>query len=548
MDNFEKDGLRELAAKSGDFDEKVKVELDELFGVAGLMRNHKTRTAIEAVQRRCQNQLLRASAVAADLFDRQGKYDDSRDCLTDWEFVDRELACFSQKNTHRDMHRVMALSWYALMYSVKEHREGRHSNAQRISGRINVLVDIVIDQLRRRCHFQLVPVWLLLRGRIRYALGRHQQSQGNDKDAEKSLGEALEAFSEALEYPAGSPETKDRSVISRTATYWTAQIVVALGRSSIAQGHLQTGYRQVMVARTLLSQIDDQVGLAFSDYLIASVLRQRLDLDSKRRAINLLLSAVEKFEEIRHERYFHRGRYELAKCYLAVGDLTEAEQTMKRRLETKALYRGDERTQRRWSGSSLLLQARICLDGGDVENAMMRANEALEEFGENSYDLKAQAWAVLGEALLQRRLLDEAIKSAWNGLDLKPADPNDRAWLRLVLCRAYCERGHVDSAQRVFKELNEDASNIENGTVKSLYEEVKKRLDQEKGSFYIRYDESEKLSYPELSLKLRGFLVRNVRQRMRNRSQEEQAEALGIKKQTLANWVTELRAANQLDE
>jgi len=69
------------------------------------------------------------------------------------------------------------------------------------------------------------------------------------------------------------------------------------------------------------------------------------------------------------------------------------------------------------------------------------------------------------------------------------------------------------------------------------------------GGFFIAHDEKDaaRLNYQTKATELRNFLVQRVRDLYRNEKLEVQAQILGIKRQTLANWLADMRKNKVLD-
>src|SRR5262249_42556507 len=161
--------------------------------------------------------------------------------------------------------------------------------------------------------------------------------------------------SKGLEYcelacrPGGEPKNR------REANFLTAILMVALARVSIDRGQLSRAWRQVLVARTMFSNLrTDQLYMAYLDFIKRAILRQWGKLDD---SIPYLEQAVSAFTEFGHERYFHRAQIELGKAYYRQHALEKATAILDRKLRPDVLHRGNANARARWEAEKDLLRA-----------------------------------------------------------------------------------------------------------------------------------------------------------------------------------------------
>jgi len=513
--------------------------------------------------------LIRARWIASDLLDRIGEYEHAGNCLLDYDEVKLWLHRFPNLPPEPNQ-RVLVrdLLWFSLLHSVAEHRKGNFESALGTAQRLQDKVEMYLRQAHQTDKQSAVRWLVELSLRFAYAHGRHLQSQGRADEAESQIGRTILFCSQAMDlicirtddllkrHPGEKAKkriTEARHKLCQGIYYWTSTALIALARAFLDQGQLKRAQRQTLVARTLIRQTENKVGIAFANYLLGSICRQLGDVDS---AIEYIENSILVFKAAGHERYFLRARYELAKAYFfratapggSIQDYQRAKEIIDSQEPTVARFRGDPKTSARWEGATLLLKARISLGLGHHEDAERQAKECLQTLGEYSKDLRAQAHAVLAEVHLSRRSFTDATRHCLAGLDLNPVDVTDSAWLTLVLCESYTRRKHFDNARRRFDEWLSMEGQVENEFMRQRAAILKRDLDAEQDSFYIPYSQAKTLRYEEANLELRAFLVRRIRTTMRGRTQEEQAEELGISRQTYSGWLTELRRENKIDD
>jgi tetratricopeptide (TPR) repeat protein len=215
----------------------------------------------------------------------------------------------------------------------------------------------------------------------------------------------------------------------------------------------------------------------------------------------------------------------------------------------RRLFRsGNEASKERWEAINSLLWARLKLARYDYAEAEVDANKCLSQIAHHSEDVRVQAYAVLGDIALAQGKYSEAIRKGHAGLALNPTDPTDRGWLMLVLCEAYLRRKHIENAKHWFGEWSQVRQRVENRLFAKRASNLEVELDAERDSFYVCYREPKELKYDVLNLQLRAVLVRHVRTFKRGSTQEEQARALGISRQTYASWLSELKKKDLIDD
>jgi tetratricopeptide (TPR) repeat protein len=472
-----------------------------------------------------QAEILRARWINADLHDHRGNYQAARVCLGDIGPVRKAIDHVSSNPDRGPSEYLMVHQlWLLLMESVADHRDGLHAKA--------------IDTTRKlRAALDFLPAgeYLDLRARVEYALGRHLQSDGQPDEAEQCFTRGIE-FCESAYVLA---ENDENTAYTR---FLTAIFVVGLARNLLARGELTRALRQTLIARTLMPK-RDRVYLAYLDFLKGATLRQLNDLP---KAIACLLRAVEVFEQENHERYFQRARYELAKAYYNQRSFEAAIATLIRQLKGTPSFTGDLHTQHRWKASKLILEARIAYELHDYAAAATNAEAAhgaLRDFPAKSSDLRALIQIERAKVALKLGKFDDAVTHCNTGLALKTDDANDRGWLLLVLTEAHLLRREIDSVNASFDRWKKIEPSVENYHILEYADQLRPRVEREASSFYVAFDATDAadLNYDALWNKLRYFLVRRVQEGHKGEKIETQAQILGVSRQTLANWMSEMR-------
>jgi tetratricopeptide (TPR) repeat protein len=321
--------------------------------------------------------------------------------------------------------------------------------------------------------------------------------------------------------------------------------MTALSRASLEQGRLERAARQLLVSGTILRSTQDQIGVGFSDYLLGCVYRQMGDWA---KSIAHLTVATERFRDLRHERYLRRTLFELTKSYLLKKDWDGAQQSLAsaKGLGEQMLFRENTATRKRSEAVGELLFARVKFATGEIAEAEACIQSCWAQIATLGADIKAQAHIIRGEILLWQKKFSSSIRECETGLRLKPADVTDRAWLILIAAEAHLRRGDLDGAKQWFSQWEMLAKEIENQILRERALKLESALDAEKASFYISYADPSEFTYEKVNQDLRRFLVQHVRAFKHGESQEEQARALGISRQTYSNWLAELRDANLL--
>jgi tetratricopeptide (TPR) repeat protein len=413
--------------------------------------------------------------------------------------------------------------------------------------------------------------------RAAFSIARHLQVLEEWPDAETELVAALhhcyqhrsEITQSMMILDPGDHEyiaqKQDLELKQKFTLFNTTVIVANLGRINVERGELLQALPQLLIARTMLLDSKDIVMRGFVDLLLGSVYRQLgapispptngVMLDPK----NLLKSAIKSFRQAQHSQLHARATLELAQHYYGLaarsGDdlvelnvhLKEAEILLKEEPEVMSKKGSKMKTGReRWDAQRFLLLARIeslrpSVDSNNRE-AMKHALMALDfSVKAGRKDLESIARLVLAELSIEEQKYDAALKYCTQVEQLHPVDRADEAWLYVVFANAWMKQGDRATAEAYFERWESMSSLVPNVHIKKKAAEVKRGLDTQLG-FYIRPNED--LNYEKLKDELKLFLVRSLNG---TGTLEEQAEKLGVDKQTLANWRVEMTKAGKLE-
>ena len=480
--------------------------------------------------------VLRTRRLLAGLYDHQGDYANARLCLGDTRKISDDLERFRPvTDEERDLFAEhVQILW---MESVADHRDGDSKKALTTTERLRALMDRLPGEL-----------FLTVRARLEYAHGRHLQTDLN-------VDEAEERFSKGLEYCEMACRTGGQSNSIEEAKFLTAILMIALARVSIDRGQLTRAWRQVLVARTMFSGLrNDPLYIAYLDFLRGSILRQWGKLAD---GIPYLEQAVRVFKESGHERYFHRAQIELAKAYYRQHALDKATGILEKSPSQDVVPEKNEHTLAkhawdRWNAEKDLLLARIAYERQYYDTARKLAENAykvLENVPKKFSNLRAVTQIVRAQVALKLRQYDAAIEYCKEGLARQPTDENDRGWLLLVLAEGYLRNRDINRAYEQMDEWKRIEPKAENVYIREYAELLTKELTTEVRGFFIAHDEKDaaRLNYQTKATELRNFLVQRVRDLYRNEKLEVQAQILGIKRQTLANWLADMRKNKVLD-
>lgn len=519
--------------------------------------------------------VLRARRLLADLYDRRGDYDSPRECLIEADesfdaLMNAQARALENSDASERLRTLLSSldgralineqAWMGLMLSVNRHRQGMLKTAtesvRAIRGAIEQLHGVVEGSgVKLEAEEALQRIELLCR--LSYALGRHHQSAGNVREAEPE-------FSLSLTYCAALSENPRWATYAR---HQSAMLLIALARVALDQGALERAWRQMAITKVLLWDTTDIINMDYLLFLMGSVLRQQRKLTE---AIALLQKTTDRFEAHNHERFFLRSRYELAKALFNNNDFSGAQQTLGRELSAaQPHFAGDQKTRLRWEAGSQVLKARIAHQQGrselersdirtplelnampeaarrDYESARAWADRAMALLPANtSTDIQAQAHAVMAEIHLDTKDYEKALRQCELGLRAGPVDATDLGWLHIIRCDVYYRRNQIGLAYQELDEWTKLKGQVENAYIRSRAANLEAELGRSQRGFYISLDGPD-LHYDDLMKKLRYFLVKKVRSLYKNEKLEEQAHLLGVAKQTLLNWRTEMRQAGE---
>src|ERR1700733_1303182 len=411
-----------------------------------------------------------------DLADRLAQDEKARTGIGD--YLDWAVVELKKTNMGDVPERVTQLIWYIVSYCVTEHRVGGVRKALEY-------VQRAAEALKALPEHQ----YLELRCRVEYSLGRHYQSLATSRDflnAETHYGKALEICSQIA--------ARNHSGDVEYASYRSSIIMIGLSRVFLNRGELNRAWRDLLVAKVILSGSQDTLTRSYVDYLIGSILRQQSGRVTE--SIEILKAAVVVFKDIRHKRHYMQCRHELAKALLSNGNLREALEVLKRPIEglTFAMSSKTKANFTRWDWDDQILFSRILfelernnadeirpLNNATLESIRSGITEALDHLSPHdtrTVEIRARGLIVLGEIALAQnpsgridsKSLD-ALLDCLTTANHKPLDRTDVGWGWLVIAEARLRNGQLNGARAALAEV----SDIEN----DFFSKRKKRLEQE---------------------------------------------------------------------
>ena len=372
------------------------------------------------------------------------------------------------------------------------------------------------------------------------------------------------------------------------ATRRVAMILTqGFGRIAYRQGLLSRAeYTYLLPARLLLLLSESEIVKAYNRLVISAVLRSVADPDGKRvvKALSEAEEAERTFEEFNYRRYLLRARFEQALCYLRMKNRHKA-----RELADAVREQAERSPYHRLAHDSILLQSRIAEETGSpgaavefAEEAFRRAElhglskmEAHIRLAESKFALgeyeEARAELESARRINRRRPLPSPVAQTSlastnrpargdDNLELRPNDdfdvwrPNDisdstgqdgadiilDAQIHFLLARIHLAEGHIHRAEPEWDKGDRLAGRIEHAFIKEMRDKIKYEMDAYRESLVIRIGEDESLDYDDYQPLLLDFLIKQATSRSKNKTSVEIAKLLGVSRQTLIQWRSEI--------
>jgi tetratricopeptide (TPR) repeat protein len=492
--------------------------------------------------------VLRARCLLVDLLDRQGKYSKAAEWIVDTDNLMEEVRSATAESLADDPERLALFGqkiWLLIHKSVNEHHLGHSPSALART-----------EELYRQIgNLGLADRFPDLCFRVCFTLARHYQ--------ETNVCEAQVRYTKALEYLSAKIErvrnrhSNDQIKVDnevRYANYNTGLVAVHLARCLLEQGQLKEARCQLRVAQVLLLRPDDDVLSAYAVFLLGCVDRQEGQVLT---AIELFIEALRAFERHKQLRFYQRCRCELAKSYVSKGDYHAATLALSKRMKGEPNDRclgEDKEKAKLWNTWETHLRARIAkAEGrlGEAKELASRCRDALETLRRPSpevtlsraRELSVQTNIVLAEILTSRENPDSAraLELCAEAAEWNTPDPTDRAWLVLTQAEIHLLRGEIDVAKKIYQaKWRDDLSHwVQNTDFIERAQRLEDRIESEMSRGFFIPSDCRDLDVDRHSERLRSFLIRRS-ERLYN-TIEKRAEALGVKRQTLANWLAQTR-------
>jgi tetratricopeptide (TPR) repeat protein len=376
----------------------------------------------------------------------------------------------------------------------------------------------------------------------------------------------------------------DLSLVTRRVAMILTQ---GFGRIAYRQGLLSRAeYTYLLPARLLLLLSESEIVKAYNRLVISAVLRSVADPDGKRviKALSEAQEAERTFEEFNYRRYVLRARFEQALCYLRMKNRHQA-----RELADAVREQAERSPYHRLAHDAILLQSRIAEENGSpgaavelAEEAFRRAElhglskiEAHIRLAESKFALgeyeEARAELEVARRINRRRPLPGPVAQSSPASTNRPARGDDNTELRpnddfdvwrpddisdspvqdgadiildaqitFLLARIYLAEGQIHRAEPEWNKGDRLASRIEHAFIREMRDKIKYEMDAYRESLVIRIGDDESLDYDDYRPLLLDFLIKQATSRSKNKTSTEIAKLLGVSRQTLIQWRSEI--------
>ncbi|MGA7240024.1 MAG: hypothetical protein WBY44_30360 [Bryobacteraceae bacterium] len=501
---------------------------DALVRIGEILRQvsfEKCRGAIE------KRQYFLALCLVAEMRDRRGEYRLAAPWLRDCDEILKEVLSMTQLGAPDSAETDLYIQkvWLLLQRSVNDHRLGAPELALQRTEALYKHMSLLAPPAR----------FSDLRFRICYTLARHYQEVDLER-TEKLYLEGLEFCRSRLDAVfENSDDTLRKGEESRYVHYNTGILVLGLARCMLLGDDIQRARSFILLAQVLLRNSDEETTRAFATLLLGIVHRREGNLEE---AEGLLESSLAVFDRAHHQRFFLRCRFELATVLFEKRQHSKAEATLNRQLKgsIENRYSDDARKETFWELSSQLLASRIARAQKNTGQAARLAEIAIRKIGTSEFgnlgDLQTQSALVLAEALIDLGKFDDAEKLCAQCERRTHKKRNEEGWLILVQWENCLMQDKIDLATQYRDGWNMMSKELTNWGLnqRARILDSEHRVKISRG-FYISGNSVDlDISKHEEALKV--FLTR--RAAMLHKKLDERARALGVGRQTLANWLT----------
>jgi tetratricopeptide (TPR) repeat protein len=377
-------------------------------------------------------------------------------------------------------------------------------------------------------------------------------------DAEKSFIAALDII--AKEHRSMPADSQYKPEQLSHEEHLSGRILLGLGLAKFRQGALTSAKSHLLAARALLARTyKDVIRVKRAELLLLSVERILTSQNGDSLYNDVIVPMEELLKDFsEHTAYRRRTLWTLAHAYISLADCRWPDKLPDKCLEQAAKYTQDalllcdSRTLTDLV-ECLILRARIMRKQGHEKKALGEAEQVLAGRRLNELEVNIHwdhfpfyhtlALIAVGHARLKlgaksgRREDFEQAALAYNrAINLPHGSALLQAQCHLYLARAYYALRKPALAWQQYGEWGKVKDLVESDIVHNLATSVKNELERGDTFAITAKDIPEKNAYDTLLRDLRIFLIENTEAPTR----AEQAKRLGIKPDTLRDWIKKL--------
>jgi hypothetical protein len=289
---------------------------------------------------------------------------------------------------------------------------------------------------------------------------------------------------------------------------------LGLGWVNFTKGHLASAlHNNIIPARVLLADTDDQINKAYLDILLGSIKRCRAgnNIAELREAIKIIEGAHEIFAKLKHDRYLARSAYELSLAHLYLSYLYKknedaakrSEEIIRARDRIDFVLKHSERVSDwRWVANALIVQSRIERWEGYDKRAEELAVQAFNIADEHKQTLCIQdARLARGKAKIKlgdlegaqedfkKALLMNTLPSPRNPKTFEPRNPRIEAVCCINLARLYVEKKDLRQAEEYFARGKNLLKDVEHVIIHESAKAVEEKIKGLRPEFTIKVED-----------------------------------------------------------
>ncbi len=482
---------------------------------------------------------LRVLALAAELLDYSGRYEDARTLIEEeGRRCQKILGSLDRRRTKSSAGVDLSLTkqqvWVVIHYGYTLYRRSKFTDALAHFELCRRVVNNVIGA-SLRCDGTLA--------RVHYCIGLAQRE-------EYQYTLAKENFTRSMDYAWHNLGTRIRTAKSNLvessnsvfATFSNAKTLgLGLGWIHYSEGQLELAMPLLLAAKNLLVPYHERLIKAYVDVVYASILRaEKGDKpDSLNEAIAILDQSHEVFRKHSHDYYRVRSANQLAIAHLEEArNYTNISPVHRKALKTSLKFIREMKDfatsveDRRFLCNALVIESRVKGLQQKHSESLALAELAVAQASGNLFG-QIDAHIALGEALLKLEKYEAACHEfEWAATEGK-RNPKVRAVCELHLANANALNSDLRSAIRHYHEWQLMEPQVRNAFMRNLADAVNRLLEKKTEDFVVPWSRVS-LSSSSLQQDLREWLVKWARSRTGN--EEEAAHLLGVSKQTYYTW------------